>query len=81
MEGRKLIFSVRDQQLQFRSCLRGKCRTNVTVAGSADAEVGEVGGQAARAVGRAEQREGHGVVRVKRGGQWRRELDVGQVGK
>lgn len=51
------------------------------MAGSADAEVGEVGGQAARAVGRAEQGEGHGVVGVQRGGQRRRELDVGQIGK
>lgn len=54
---------------------------NVTVAGSADAEVGEVGSQAARAVRRAEQGEGHGVVGVQRGGQRRRELDVGQIRK
>lgn len=60
---------------------RRKHSTNITVAGSADAEVGEVGGQAARAVGRAEQGEGHGVVGVQRGGQRRRKLDVGQIGK
>lgn len=70
-----------EPQLQLKSCLRGKHWTKVTVAGSTDAEVGEVGGQAARAVGRAEQGEGHGVVGVQRGGQRRRELDVGQVGK
>lgn len=53
----------------------------ITVAGSADAQVGEVGGQAARAVGRAEGREGHGVLGVQWGGQRRRELDVCQIRK
>lgn len=49
------------------------------MAGSTDTQVGKVGGQAARAVGGAERREGHGVLRVQRGGQRRRKLDVGQV--
>lgn len=49
------------------------------MAGSADAQVGEVGGQAARAGGGAEGGEGHGVLGVQRGGQWGGELDVGQV--
>lgn len=49
------------------------------MAGSADAQVGEVGGQAARAVGCAEGGEGHGVLGVQWSGQWRRELDVGQI--
>lgn len=56
-------------------------RVVITMAGSADAQVGEVGSQAACAVGRAEGREGHSVIRVQRGGQWRRELDVGQIRK
>lgn len=51
------------------------------MAGSADAQVGEVGGQAASAVGRAEGGEGHGVIRVQGGGQWRGELNVGQIRK
>lgn len=51
----------------------------VTMAGSADAQVGEVGGQATRAIGRAEGGEGHSVLGVQRGGQRWRELDVGQV--
>lgn len=53
----------------------------VTMAGSADAQVGKVGSQAACAVGRAEGGEGHSVLGVQRGGQWRRELDVGQIRK
>lgn len=53
----------------------------ITMAGSTDAQVGEVGGQAACAVRRAEGREDHSVLRVQRGGQWRRELDVGQIRK
>lgn len=56
-------------------------RRLLTVAGSADAQVGEVGGEAACAVGGAEGGEGHGVIWVQRGGQGRRELDVGQVRK
>ena len=55
--------------------------TAVTVTGRTDAQVGEVGGQAARAVGRAEGGEGHSVLGVQRSGQWRRELDVGQIRK
>lgn len=53
----------------------------ITMAGSADAQVGEVGGQATRAVGRAEGGEGHSVLGVQRSGEWRRELDVGQIRK
>ena len=49
------------------------------MAGSADAEVGEVGGQAAGAVGRAEGGEGHGVLGVQRGGQRRGEVQVAEV--
>lgn len=52
---------------------------SITVASSTDAKVGEVGGQAARAVGWAKRGEGHSVLRVQRGGQWRRKLDVGQI--
>lgn len=51
----------------------------ITMAGSTDAQVGEVSGQAARAVGRAEGGEGHGVLGVQRSGEGRRELDVGQI--
>lgn len=53
----------------------------ITMAGSADAQVGEVGGQATCAVGRAEGGEGHGVLGVQRSREWRRELDVGQIRK
>ena len=52
---------------------------SVTVASHTDAQVGEVGSQTACAVRGAEGREGHAVIRVQRGGEWRRELDVGQV--
>lgn len=52
-----------------------------TMAGGADAQVGEVGGQAARAVGRTEGGKGHGVLGVQRCGQRWGELDVGQVGQ
>ncbi len=52
-----------------------------TMAGSTDSQVGEVSGQAARAVGRAERGEGHGVLWVQWGGQRRRELYVGQIRK
>lgn len=67
--------------LQHPHLITFYCCEVITMAGSADAQVGEVGGQAARAVGRAEGREGHSVLRVQRGGQWRRELDVGQIRK
>lgn len=50
-----------------------------TVAGNADAEVGEVGSQAACAIGWAEGGEGHCVLWVQWGGQRRGELDVGQI--
>lgn len=49
------------------------------MAGSTDAQVGEVCGQAARAVGGAKRGEGHGVLRVEWSGKRRRELDVSQV--
>lgn len=48
------------------------------MAGGADAQVGEVGGEAARAVGGAEGGEGH-VLWVEWSGQRWRELNVGQV--
>jgi hypothetical protein len=51
------------------------------VAGGADAQVGVVGGQAARAAGGAQGGEGDAVVGVQRGGQRRGELDVGEVGQ
>lgn len=47
------------------------------MAGHTDAQVGEVGSQTACAVRWAEGGEGHGVLRVQWGGQWRRELNVG----
>lgn len=52
-----------------------------TMTGNADAQVGEVGSQAACAIGRAEGGEGHSVLWVQRGGQRRGELDVGQIRK
>lgn len=51
------------------------------MAGDADAQVGEVGAQIARAAGCAGGRKGHGVIRVQRSGQRRWELDVGEVGQ
>lgn len=51
------------------------------MAGSTDAQVGEIGAQIACATGGAGGREGHGVIWVKRCGQWRGELDVGEVGQ
>lgn len=51
------------------------------MAGSADAQVGEVGTQIACAAGSAGGREGHGVIRIQRSGQRRGELDVGEVGQ
>lgn len=53
----------------------------ITMAGHTDAQVGEVGSQTACAVRGAEGGEGDGVLGVQWGGQWRRELDVGQVGE
>lgn len=51
----------------------------LTVAGSTDAEVGEVGGQVACAVGWVKGRKRHSVVWIQRSGQRWGELDVGQI--
>lgn len=51
------------------------------MAGSADAQVGEVGAQIACAAGGAGGWEGNGVIWVQRSGQGRGELDVGEVGQ
>lgn len=53
----------------------------ITVAGGAYTQVGEVGGEAARAVGCAEGGEGHGVLGVQRGRKRWGELNVSQIGQ
>lgn len=51
----------------------------ITMAGSTDAQVGEVRGETTRAVGCAKGGEGHDVLWVQWGREWWRELDVSQI--